>query len=218
MLKSIMSAAVVFGLLNVVPVNSETFEAKQGDVWLGGSFSFSSMGYSYDGEPSGDRMNMFMLSPITRFFPADYFSIGPKISWLGVFPSGGQNITMLGLGGELGYVYGGKILPYFFAGSQANLIREKYESYDYDEFGNSVDYSDTYTDWSYVLPLSLGVVVPVVDNLGLQFEFGFQLGFNEGGKSKSNQIFIGFGICGLGKNVAISALSSTGILNSLIGW
>lgn len=211
MLKSIISTAVVLAILNVVPAHSETFKAKQGDVWLGGSFSFSSMGYSYEGKSTGDRTNMVMLSPTLRFFPADYFSIGPKISWSGEFLGPGNSFSFLGLGGELGYVYGGNVLPYFFVGSQAVKIRDVYKSSSIDSYGNPVSNSGSYSDWEYTLPLSLGIVIPVVENLGLQFEFGYQLTFNDGGRAKTDKISIGLGVCGLGKKVAISALSSTGL-------
>lgn len=56
-----------------------------------------------------------------------------------------------------------------------------------------------------LFPFSAGLMLPINEHLGLQFEFGVKLAFE--GYSTESTIALGIGICGFGKKSAISILN-----------
>ena len=212
--------SAVAALCLSAPINSidrETFSARQGSIWLGGSFGFSTTGLKIKdtsvSNPPDTRINMVTFSPTLRFFPINYFVIGPKLSWMGMFYHTSSSdryqinssLHTWGLGGELGLVYGSKfVIPYLFAAPQASIVRNegKYES-------SSTLFSDSDENLSiehmFVLPLSGGAIFPVGKNLGIQFETGIKFRFHE--DFTMNTFFIGIGICGLGEKVVVSMVN-----------
>ena len=184
--------------------HAERFNAQQGQMWLGGNINYLTMGIKYKESlySSDERINLLMFSPILRFFPANYFSFGPKLSWTGMFQDG-YSVNLWGLGIEPGFVYGGdNVLPYFFVAPHASIM----------SFNSDSDYDDSDSEVMFKLPFSAGLVLPIAESVGFQFEVGFSLGFHE--DVTTNTFFIGIGICGLGENVAVSVINSISALSS----
>ena len=164
---------------------TETFSARKGDLWLGGSLMFTSKGYLEEDYP---RYTRFRLAPIFRSFPITRLFIGPKFAWSSQFFYG-YKLHAVDLGGELGYAFPAAVLPYLLCGPHVTL------------------YSDTHQSAKMVnIPISGGVIIPLAGNLGMQFELGYSLGFRDG--TTSSVISVGLGVCGLGRTVAVSVLNS----------
>jgi len=166
---------------------SQSFDGSKKNQWFGGEFSLSSHGMSLrNSDYSSDRLNIIQFSPVTRFFPANHFCIGPKFGWTGIFSSGEQE-QVLSFGGELGVVYGlESIIPY--------LLVSPHESISIGGNGNM-----------FSIPITAGIMIPLKDVVGLQFEVGVSLGIEK--NYTYNTISIGIGICGLGEKSAVSFLN-----------
>lgn len=181
-----------FLIIAATAVVSMGFDAKQGDIWTGGSFSFYSKGVKYnnslmDSYYGSDRINQLSFSPLMRFFAFNNFCIGPKFNWVGAFSSG-SNANVIEIGGDLGFAGSARNLyPYLITSPYASI----YES-----------------EGTFVLPFNAGLMIKVSDHLGLQFEFGLSFGFEEA--YTMNTIAIGIGVCGFGKSSAISILNKLG--------
>jgi hypothetical protein len=216
-MKCCFSVALVV-LCFAVAINSidrEAFTARQGSMWLGGSFGFSTMGVKEKDisliDNSDYRINSLTFSPTLRFFPAHYFAIGPKVSWIGMFYHMGSsgtyqyNLSMntWGLGGEMGFVYGTEfIIPFIFAAPQASIIKEK------DEFSSTFSSEpddEPDVEQMFVLPFSAGAIIPVGKNLGIQIETGIKFSFHK--DFTMNTFSIGIGICGFNEKVAVSMVN-----------
>lgn len=167
------------------------FDASKGSLWTGGAFSFQSLGANYKhSEYSPERMNMLTLSPILRIFPSNNICVGPKVSFLGLF-SDGENLTMFGIGGEIGVVGSSSNSPYFIVSPGFQIAG-----------GSDMD-----SENAFELPFAGGVILPVMKNIGMQVEAGLSFGFNE--EVTTNTFSISFGICGLGEKTVVSILNKS---------
>jgi hypothetical protein len=177
--------------LNSITAYSQTFNAGHGNFWTGGSFSFLTYGEkSTEYEYSSSRTNMFSLSPIIRAFPANNFFIGPKLAWAGV-SSGNMGINMLQLGGEIGLAFNKGTIPYIYSSPHALIL-----------------YSNLQSSGSmFKLPFNAGIMFPIMNNIGFQIEAGYCIGFPNGSQYRTNSFSAGIGICGFGKNTAISMIN-----------
>ena len=175
------------------PVHSQIFNARQGDIWLGGSMGFSSIGRS---NSNSRRVNTLYVSPMIRFFPAQHLVAGPKFTWTGTYYNS-EKYNTLGFGGEIGFAFGSGTIPYILVSPQ---------------FGTII--VDSYSEEAFIFPLTAGIIVPVGGNLGLQFEVGYTL--NRYKDSNPTNVFsIGIGVCGLGKKLAVSVLNNIASTSSV---
>lgn len=173
------------------------FYAQTGDIWVNGEFSLLSDGVKYNHPNSAyndflnknsERTNQVSLSSAVRFFLVDHFCLGPRISWIGLYyedDSIEYSNNTFELNGELGFTgVSNKIYPYFIVSP-------------------GVEFNSNFS--RFVLPFSAGFMLAISEHLGLQIEFGLKFGFEE--YYTTNTIAIGIGICGFGKNSAISILN-----------
>jgi hypothetical protein len=169
----------------------------RGSAWVTGSFAFSTIG----AEGSSTRMNMVVITPNARFFPTKFFMLGPRLQWVGLFEDD-YSQNQLGLGMDLGFAYGKDTpaIPFIRTGGQFDL-------YTYDISGT---FGGSGNESGFTLPIGLGVMVPVKGVFGIQLEVAVQVKWVEG--NSANMFSIGFGFCGIGKQVAVSALQSLGSL------
>ena len=184
-------AAILVSMFTAQNSHADGF-AKQGSFWLGGGFNYTSLGNEY----SDDRTNILQISPIVRFFPFDYFMIGPSFSWTGMF-TGDNNINMFGIGADLGCTFNvnDKVYPYFRTG--ANFIIEGISEELYGErYSNSVQ--------GFSMPIAGGVIIPVGRVFAFQIEPAFTITWIEG--NSMNSFGINIGICGIGEKSAVSFL------------
>lgn len=128
------------------------FDAKGGDCWVSGGFSFQSSGVKYKNDflndfyNDDDRYNTIQFSPSFRFFPVNHFCIGPEFNWIGVFTDG-SGANVFELKGTLGLVgVAGNSYPYLLAAPGA-------------QFAESVS--------RFVLPFSGGIMLAISEHLGL---------------------------------------------------
>jgi hypothetical protein len=207
---------------------SETrFNAKQGQVWLGGSFSYLTMNRQYKVEErtydyytrqyetktswvKGNRAHMVSFSPISRFFPANNFCFGPKFGWMSTFGKD-YSSNAINLGGDIGFVgSGNSVLPYFIVSPHALIMGV---SYTY----SSSSYGDRERDTSithFVLPLTAGLIIPLSGSgVAMQLEVGYSMSFEE--YQKQNMFSIGVGVSGLGRKIAVSFLNAIGIFGGM---
>jgi hypothetical protein len=187
---------------------ADQFSGEKGDIWTGGSFSFMSM---WSSVPNSSGVNFVMLSPMMRFFPANNFCLGPKVSWIGMYPKN-NSINMFGLGIDLGYAGGTSTIPYFLVSPQFMFASSS---------STSSGYSHTSSSQAFILPFTFGTIIPIGKSLGLQLEAGYNAQFDitsGGGNSYTlNTITLGIGVCGLGQKVAVSVVNTFGLfLSSLL--
>lgn len=176
----------------VVSAEDNSFAGEKGNRWFGGSLSFSSMGFSYEGESSEIRLNSVGVSPTLRFFPSKGLFMGPKIEYnrLSLSYEGERDgLNILGAGGEVGFLYGDtKAKPYFLTAPQFSLYFE-----------------EGYAEPSFTLPFGAGVMIPFANNIGIQLETGLQLNFDD--ELTTNIFYVGFGFTGMSRNSAVSAMT-----------
>jgi len=175
--------------LITITVTSFCFDAKTDNIWVNGEFSFLSEGINYkfaDLNRNSHRTNQVNLSSAVRYFLADHFCLGPRFNWYGIDYSSNDNfLNFFELSGELGYVgVSNNIYPYLIISPGA-------------------EFNSNYS--RFILPFSAGLMLAIADHLGLQFEFGLKFGFEQ--NYILNTFAIGIGICGFGKNSAISILN-----------
>jgi hypothetical protein len=183
------------------PINStQFFSGKRGDIWAGGSFSYSSIGYaSIDNNNS--RIRMLALAPQARFFPCKSFCIGPRIAWAGYFKNDNR-ASFFNLGAEFGYLYGGeKVLPYVVGSPNWLTISEHYDNESYKDVGISI-------------PVVAGMMIPFGNaGIGMQVEFGLNFAYVSG--DMINKISVGIGVCGIGRNNAVSVLNISDLFDRI---
>jgi len=167
------------------PLASE-FSTK-GSIWLGGGFDFNSFKDDFNHE----RLNTIQISPILRYFPADHLMVGPSLSWSGVFLGSAQS-SSVAFGIEVGQVgdIKGLLYPYYRTGISWTTFS-----------GLSNEVST-----GFVLPVSLGVIIPAGRCFGVQIEPGFT--YTQLEKSEMNTISVSIGICGIGEKSAISIMQN----------
>ena len=172
------------------------FNAKKGQVWLGGRFSFTTLIY----DKLNHRENLLSISPTTRFFPANNFCLGPKFGWMGGYEKN-YSRNAISIGGDIGFVgSGNSVLPYVLVSPYAfiNSMNYHYSSY----HGKT---SITF----FVLPIFGGLLIPVgKSGIGLQVEIGNSVSFE--GNDIRNMFGLVFGVCGLGQKIAIGFLNVIG--------
>ncbi len=184
-----------FLMLTAFLVTIFGFDAKTGDIWVNGEFSFLSTGrvYKYENKKlnrylnnNSERANQINLSSAVRFFLFEHLCLGPRISWEGFnYTITDEFFNFFELNGELGLVgVSNAIYPYL-------LVSPGFQ------FSENIS--------RFVFPFSAGLMLPINEHLGLQFEFGVKLAFEE--YHTDNTISIGIGICGFGKKSAISILN-----------
>jgi hypothetical protein len=184
-------------------VNSASFFTDQGSIWTGGSFSYANENIRGVKEP----YNILMLSPTFNFFPAKYFLVGPAVSWTLISQKNTYGSGNFSVGPLLGFAYGNNIpvVPYVISGL------EYMHSY----------YSSTYADEThksgadgYQIPINAGLMIPLVDGVGIQVQAGFLYyhtrNYTYADKQDLSMISFSIGVCGIGKKTAISLLNSFG--------
>jgi hypothetical protein len=212
----VMGIALITGLCSTA--QSAEFFTDRGSMWYGGSLCYLSEYVRGQQSP----MNIIMMSPVIRFFPARYLVLSPAFSWENMSQSSSysgtsssNNSGTFTIGPELGFAYGNNIhvVPYVISGIK------------YAHSYSSSTYSGTYSETSssgadgYRIPLFAGIMVPFIDGLGIQVETGFtynHLRYYSDASSLSLQgtsqdmstFSISVGVCGVGKNTAISFLNT----------
>jgi hypothetical protein len=184
-------------------VKSADFFTDKGSIWASGSISY--INEYIRGET--DPVNTFTLSPTVRYFPVKYLFVAPAFSW-SIASQKDFSIGSFNIGPEVGFAYGNHFpaVPYVLTG---------------------IKYVHTYVSYSsssrsgadgFQIPLLAGIMVPLVDGLGLQLETGFTYNharnYGIGASSDNSAFSISIGVCGIGKSMAISLLNSfTGLSN-----
>ena len=195
-----MILCIVFSTMGIPKLTgTERFSAKKGQAWLGGNLSFHSISLEDNEEKKGMSLDNLTVAvaPILRFFPINYLSLGPKVSWEGVYGDGIRYNTW-DIGIEPGIAYGGKnIISYLYISPLFNFESRKYILQ---------GTSHTEDAGSFKALVTLGLIVPVAKSFGVQFESGFSYRYNK--RNTEEQLFIGIGICGLGDKVAVSVINS----------
>jgi len=209
--------AVVLGIALMAgffsPAKCGEFFTDQGSIWAGGTISY---GIEYDRSESSP-IKAINLSPVIRFFPCKYLVLSPAFSWNNqseTYSAMGEtfsyNMGTFAIGPEVGFAYGNNIhvVPYVFSGVK------------YAHFYQSGIYSSTPEQATpnpadgYRIPLFTGIMIPIVDGLGIQVETGFaysHLRYYNKAMNEDISIFtISIGVCAIGKKTALSIL--TGIL------
>ena len=206
------------------------FNAKKGQAWLGGSFGYMSIGgerkvedyernsTTYMLEKTSkwekqDREGVLVISPITRFFPANNFCLGPKFGWTGSFQKD-YSRNAISLGGDIGFVGSRNLaLPYVLVSPHVlitSVNSQNNSSLNVNSWAKVRDTSITH----FVLPVTGGLMIPSgKSGIGLQVEVGYSMSFEE--NVKQNMFFVGFGVCGLGQKVAISFLNVIGMMSGM---
>ncbi|HZH71826.1 MAG: porin family protein [Fibrobacter sp.] len=186
--------AITISIISASNLQASDF-SKQGSKWLGGLFSFSSMGFKGD----DSRLNMIQISPILRFFPVDHFMIGPGFSYTGSFVEG-EGINQFGIGAEIGGVFNldDKLYPYVRSGGNFTII------------GGSIMEGSLN---GFSLPIAGGLIIPVGNIFGLQIEPAYTITWIEG--ESMNVFSISLGICGIGEKSAVSVLQGISGLSNL---
>jgi hypothetical protein len=185
-----------FLLITALTIKSFCFDAKTGDTWINGDFSLLSSKAKPKFQNSisnqdSRRTYQLSLSSAMRYFLIDHICLGPRFTWRGFSYVDANSydsvkfINFFELNGELGYV------------------RVLNNSYPYLMVSPGVEFNQDYS--RFVLPFSAGLMLKITEHLGLQFELGLKIAFEEA--YTINTVGIGIGICGFGKNSAISILN-----------
>ena len=215
----VLGIALLAGFFSTA--QSGEFFTDQGSIWAGGTISY---GIEYDRNGPAP-VNMINLSPLIRFFPCKYLVLSPAFSWgtdFETYTDAGSTYSYsegtFVIGPEVGFAYGNNIhvVPYVISGIK---YQHSYSSETYSGAGMPSQTTNSGAD-GYRIPLYTGIMIPIVDGLGIQVETGFAYSHlrNYAGTNsingEPNQDFsvfsISVGVCGIGKKTAISIL--TGIL------
>jgi len=209
----VMGIALITGLCSTA--QSAEFFTDQGSIWTGGSFSYTSYYTRGDKNPE----NMLNIFPVIRFFPGKYLVLSPAFSWQlmsetysSTSTTYDENSGTFTFGPEVGFAYGNNIhvVPYVISGIK---YAHSYSSTTYSGTGMLSQTTNSGAD-GYRIPLYTGIMIPIVDGLGIQVETGFAYSHLRNYSDAINEDFsvfsISIGVCGIGKKTAISIL--TGIL------
>jgi hypothetical protein len=206
-LKKCFVAFAIFSGICISTAHGTEFFSDQGSMWFSGEFNFAVA----NDRTSSDNVNMVLLDPTIRFFPARYFFIGPHFQWLGDY-SKNYSMNRIAIGPEIGLAIGNMpVIPY---GMSSILYTHQSNTSTYtSNLTNSISATQTHTSGAdgYILPISTGMMIPIFDNIGLQFEIGYAYNhsYSYTYRDNSNQgvFFIAFGVCGIGKAAAISVMN-----------
>jgi len=174
---------------------SENAFSNKGSVWYSGGLSFSTIGV----EGESDRINIFQISPTTRFFPADHFMIGPSFSWT-IISIGSNNLHQVGIGAEIGVVFNNNrsLIPYFRSGGNLAFVSATGS-------GNA--------PMGFAIPIAAGIMVPTSKFFAIQIEPAYTITFVE--NSNMNVFSINLGISGIFGKSAITVLQGISGITSL---
>lgn len=209
----VLCCALIAGLSTTAAYGGDFF-TDQGSIWAGGSFTY--LNENIRGETS--PMTMLMLSPSARYFPAKYFIVSPAFSWDLMTESLDQDNSYssgtFAIGPELGFAFGNNIpvVPYVISGVQ---YTHQYTTSHYtsiDQFGNSTTVDEKSGADGWRIPLFGGVMIPLVNGLGIQVETGFTYNhsrdYSFGNVTDASIFSISIGVCGIGKNLGLSFLNT----------
>jgi hypothetical protein len=181
----------------------------QGSIWAGGAFSFSSESVRSENNP----MTLVMLSPVVRFFPGQFLLVSPAFSWdvMSSKSNDGSSSSSgsFSIGPQVGFAFGKNIpvIPYVISGMS-------YSHGYYSDSYSAGTFSQTTTGGSdgYSVPIFGGIMIPLVDGMGIQVETGFTYNhsrdYTTGDLSDMSTFSISVGVCGVGKKMAVSFLNS----------
>jgi hypothetical protein len=182
----------------------------QGSIWAGGVFSYLSESVRSENNP----MNLVMLSPVVRFFPVQFLLVSPAFSWETMSSKSNDGSSSssgsFSIGPQVGFAFGKNIpvVPYVISG--VSYVHQYYS----DSYSSLGTVSQTYTGGAdgYAIPIFGGVMIPLVDGLGIQVETGFTYNhtrdYTTGDLSDISTFSISVGVCGVGKKLAVSFLNS----------
>ena len=190
--KTAAVAALVAGACFLT--NAENSFTERGSIWTGGSLGFSTIGM----EGQSYRQNMLLLSPILRFFPANYFAVGPRAQITGVYDKY-SSINQIGIGVDLAFAYQvpNSVTPYFRSGGQFDL-------YTMSSTHSGITTSDSYQ--GYTVPFAIGIIIPVGGIFAIQMEPSIQI---KGAEDNTMNIFsISFGFAGIQNKLCVSTLQT----------
>jgi len=217
-MKFIQVLCILSTIVTTVVAQEQFFDASQGNIWLGGGVSYSSMGFKFDGVSAEYRLNSLNISPIIRFFPLNGVILGPKIDYARIAESingKSDGVNLMGIGGEVGYIYGkSTVKPFIFTSPQFSVRLEDDDDGVQDEPLSLIKMQNKNSredDVVFTLPFTGGLMIPLSDNLGLQLETGMKYKFDA--DYSTNTFFFGFGVYGLGTKSAVSVMTT---LNDVI--
>jgi hypothetical protein len=189
------------------------FFTDRGSIWAGGSLGY----INENTRNSNPPMNMFMLSPVIRYFPVKYMVVSPAFSWITMSQTdkndNGYTSGTYSIGPELGIAYGNNIpaVPYLISAVQ---YAHSYSSTSTTGTGAFSPFSQTVKSGAdgYRIPLFGGIMVPIVEGLGIQLEAGFIYkhlrDYTHKRSSDMSTFSISVGVCGVGKRMGISFLNT----------
>jgi hypothetical protein len=196
------------------PVNATDFFTDQHSIWCGGNFSFSNIVYD------NNSTKTITSTPFLRYFPGKFVFVGTRFQWIGMYRSYGYSgntykDNTLGYGLELGGAFGKneRVIPYFNVGIQFDVYKSESPSQliGWDPYtGQPIYESGTFKEQGRTLPMSFGIIAPVLGVFAVQVETGFQIRWQDGNANVVNIFSVSLGFCAVGKKVAVSGLSTLG--------
>jgi hypothetical protein len=214
---NIKKNAIILGLALIAGLGttaeSGEFFTDQGSIWAGGSFGYINENIRGSDAP----MNIFMLSPIIRYFPVKYLIVSPAFSWTTMSQTdkddNGYTSGMYSIGPEVGFAFGNNIstVPYVYSAMQ---YAHSYSSTTSSGTGTFSPFSQTVKSGAdgYRIPLFGGIMVPFMEGLGIQLEAGFIYkhlrNYTYNRSSDMSTFSVSVGVCGVGKRMAISFLNT----------
>jgi len=131
-----------------------------GSMEIGGTASFTSL------NQSGTTSTIWSIAPVVNFFPAQYFMLGPALSFNMTYVSGFNYLTDFGFGFNTGLMYpinGANIVPYLTSGIQATWE------------GGEVDGYSPPTSFLWAIPINVGIKVPIQKHISFNIGPSFTL-------------------------------------------
>lgn len=170
--------ALFFLFSSISKIRSADYFTDRGSSWFGGNFI-----YAYMNSPR-DKLNRIVFSPLVRYFPLKYFTIGPKFQWTclinksitGSFlntTTEKEFINFLDFGLDLGFAYGKDVpvIPYIII---SPLFDVMFDHMIIEE--DELDYYDKEIGFS--LNASIGFFIKLFNNLALQIAPNYRLSTN----------------------------------------
>lgn len=181
--------------VSLIQPRNSAFFGDRGTWWLGGSVGWENL--SIMGVTNSIRY--FGFYPLLRYFVTRHFFVGPRVGWIQE-DGEGYSVGAFSIGPELGFAYGNvansRLVPYVTFGT--SYVR----SYQTDIEGRDAD--------GYVFPVSLGLMVQLFGNVFFQAEAGYKYEY-QSATSADGVLSVSLGLCGLGRRIGISVLSSAGV-------
>jgi hypothetical protein len=190
------------------------FFTDQGSIWAGGAFTYLNVNTRGEKNPA----ILVMLSPIVRFFPVEFFNVSPAFSWevMSSKSNDGSSYSSgsFTIGPELGFAFGKNIpvVPYVISG--VKYLHGYYSSSN--PPGTGFTQTSNGGADGYSIPIFAGIMVPLVQGMGIQVESGFT--YNHSRDYTTRQLSdmstfeISVGVCGVGRRTAVSFLNTISTL------